>query len=331
MEDTPKSREGGVDGAAQQKADQLLYRDTISFDELVMRMRHIEARGIFDKDGQPIKPYQDAEFSLVTVYPPSSTAIAESPVVEIAGDRERLWTPQPTIYEDQLFIMNVLDRFLLTLENGASNDGDIASELVGLCGLSRAVGYEWPGRGQYHVMPPVIEQHSYQLNRGAIDLDYMRDSFDGCYVQDAKETLHHLNSHDLKDFYIDHQSFEEHLPIFNQTMKLLDYGRQRSGEWKFNVICDGSHRISYAVEETGRPINAILVQPPEGRVLTPYYAVPRPFHPATRLSSKRAERMFNHIENDKIHLLNEIIKKVGHYDWSQSGLQVSSLRSREQD
>lgn len=332
MEAVTVSREGGAYQAAIKKAAELVFRDVIELNELQQRMRHIEARGIFDENGRPIQPYKNAKFSMVTILPPDTSKVAEPPMVEHAEGCSRLWTPQPTIYQDQLFIMSVIDKFLHShSELIVSADQQVNEATVGLNGLTKAVLYDWPNRGSFHVMPPVIERHTYHLSHGAIDLDDLRDQFDGSYVKDAEDNLHALSDHDLQNFYIDHETYSEHLPIFNPTVELLDYGRQQNGSWQFDVICDGAHRIAYGIEELGMPVQAILVEAEDTTNLLPYYAVPRPFHPATRLSSKRAERMYGTIENDKIHLLQELIKKAGHYDWSPSGLHVSSLRSREKE
>ncbi|HLC32414.1 MAG TPA: hypothetical protein VJJ82_01170, partial [Candidatus Nanoarchaeia archaeon] len=56
------------------------------------------------------------------------------------------------------------------------------------------------------------------------------------------------------------------------------------------------------------------------------YALPMPFRPTTRLTSKDAEKMYPRLERDKIHLFNDFMKKVLHYDWR--GLYVSGLRSQ---
>ena len=92
----------------------------------------------------------------------------------------------------------------------------------------------------------------------------------------------------------------------------------------FTLFCDGSHRMDYALEHLNEPITVLLVEAP---ILVPYYALPMPFRPSTRLTSKDAERMYPTLERDKIHLFNEFLKKALHYDWREGGLQVSKLRS----
>ena len=37
--------------------------------------------------------------------------------------------------------------------------------------------------------------------------------------------------------------------------------------------------------------------------------------------------MYHKLERDKIHLFNDFIKKILHYDWEAGGLKVSKLRS----
>lgn len=91
------------------------------------------------------------------------------------------------------------------------------------------------------------------------------------------------------------------------------------------MVCDGSHRLDYAMEILNQPINVILV---ESENLFPYYAFPMPFRPTTRLTSKEAEKLYPKLERDKVHLLNDFIKKILHYDWGGGQLHVSSLRQQ---
>lgn len=286
----------------------------INFKELVEALRSIEFRGLHNKDGNKLKPYYRAKFSLAKVYPPK--AIGQSPQISNSNNElEYLFTPQPTIYQNQLQIMETVDEFLK--KNNLS-----------LTDLSEAVEYEWHGRGTYHVMPPVIEKHTYDFNNGFIDLDKLASRFKNSLIKDAQGNLHDLSNRFLNDFHIDEVSKINHLDIFNSNMPIINYGLKHSGKHSFYIVCDGSHRIDYAVEKLGVPITVVVVEAEkEEKPLIPYYALPVSFRPTLRLTSKESEKMYSRLERDKIHILNDFIKKTLHYNWEKGGLSVSKLRS----
>ncbi len=139
--------------------------------------------------------------------------------------------------------------------------------------------------------------------------------------------LHHLKDRFLNSFFIDEVSNIDHMDIFNCNAPLINYGVQYNGLHEFYIICDGSHRIDYSIETLNEPIS-VLVLEPNSTPLIPYYAFPVSFRPTIRLSSKRSEKMYPRLERDKIHLFNDFIKKVLHYDWSKGGLNIGSLRNK---
>lgn len=276
-------------------------------------MRHIAFRGIYDKRGSRVLPYKDARFSLTTVYPQSSPGT--SPEIKIGKRREPLFTPQPTIYENQTKILEEVDAFLLTHD-------------MKMSGLRNAVEYAWEGRGEFHILPPIIEKHTFQLKNGYLDLPRLLRRFKGLYVKDATGKLHALSDRYLQSFYIDEVSKIDHLDIFNSNVPIINYGLGHDGEFTFYIVCDGAHRLDYVLEKIKLPISVLLVEPKKkGDMLYPYYAFPVPFRPSLRLSSKKSEKMYHRLERDKIHLLNDFIKKTLHYDWEPAGLKVGKLRT----
>ena len=293
---------------------ELSLKNVLNFKELVEALRLVEFRGLHSKDGNKLKPYYQAKFSIAKVYPPK--AIGESP--QISNDKnelENLLTPQPTIYQNQLQIMETVDDFLK--KNNFS-----------LTDLSEAIEYEWRGRGIYHVMPPVIEKHTYDFNNGFIDLGKFAARFKNSLIKDSQGNLHDLSNRFLNKFHIDEVSTIDHLDIFNSNIPIINYGLKHSGKHSFYIVCDGAHRIDYAVEKLGVPITVIVVEAKdENKPLIPYYALPVSFRPTLRLTSKESEKMYPRLERDKIHVLNDFIKKTLHYDWEKGGLSVSKLRS----
>lgn len=290
----------------------LTLKNAIKIPELENMLRKVKFRGLYNKKAEHLQPYKEAKFSFATVYPPRN--MGSSPKIDIQGKREILYSPQPTIYENQIEIMKVLDGFL-------------AKKNLKLNSLRQAVEYEWEGRGIYHVLPPIIEKHSYVLKRGFFDLDKLTKRFKNCYTKDALGNLHDLSKRYLNSFYIDEVSAMNHLDIFHSNASLINYGTNNNGSFDFYIICDGVHRIDYALERIGKPITVIVAES-KGAPLIPYYAFPFPFRPTIRLSSKRSERMYPRLERDKVHLFNDFIKKILHYDWTAGGLNVSSLRSQ---
>ncbi len=276
-------------------------------------LRHIIFRGLYDKRGNNLYPYKSARVSLTTVYPQSSPGT--SPEIQIGRKREPLFTPQPTIYENQSKIVEEVDAFLLAHDMKLSK-------------LRRAVEYAWEGRGEFHVLPPVVEKHTYHLKDGYLDIPRLLKRFKDAYVKDALGNLHPLSERYLRSFYIDEVSTIDHLDIFNSNVPILNYGLGHDGEFTFYIVCDGAHRLDYVLEKIKEPMTVLLVEPEKkAEHLYPYYAFPVPFRPSIRLSSKKSEKMYHKLERDKIHLLNDFIKKTLHYDWEAAGLKVSKLRS----
>src|SRR4051812_43240713 len=111
-----------------------------SYADMQEMLRKIIFRGIYNNKGFQVHPYKNAHFTLTTVYPQASPG--GSPEIQIGKKREPLFTPQPTIYENQTKIIEEVDQFLL------SHD-------IKMSALRQAVKYDWKGRGEFHVLPPV--------------------------------------------------------------------------------------------------------------------------------------------------------------------------------
>ncbi|HLC58797.1 MAG TPA: hypothetical protein VJI68_02960 [Candidatus Nanoarchaeia archaeon] len=291
-------------------AENIIFEKRLDEVELISLLREISFRGLYDENGNPIKPYKNAKFSLVKVVPPEYPT--SYPQIMRDFKSRPLFTAQPTIYKSQIDMLMHVDEFLKTQGKRIHNLG------------FEAFQYDWEGRGRYHVLPPIIEKHVYDLNKGYFDLKKIASRFEGCYVKDAIGQLHPLSKRFIRDYYLDEESKISYLDIFNHNASLINYGMRFSGESTFYIICDGSHRMDLALEILNEPISAILVESDD---LLPYYAFPMPFRPTTRLTSKEAEAMFPKLERDKVHLLNDHLKKVLHYDWVVGGLYVSKLRS----
>ena len=275
-------------------------------------LRKVNCRGIYNKSGEKIKPYKNAKFSLATIYPPKQAT--GFPQLKHNGKFYPLFTSQPTIYKDITDIMKEVDEFLKTINK----------RIFKL--KFEAIQYYWEGRGRYHMLPPIIEKQRYPLKEGKFDQDKLVKKFRGCYVKDAKEKFHDLSQRILQDFYIDNYTKIDFLDIFNPNLELISYGLMFNGLYDFYIICDGSHRLDYAIQILNKPMKVIVV---EAEDLLPYYALPMPFLPLTRLSSKIAEKKYPNLERDKVHLLNDILKKFLHYDWEAGGLLVSKLRRKD--
>jgi len=302
-----------VSNISKQEKDLITFKGKIPFNELVEKLKEIEFRGLYNKEGAKIKPYKKAKFSLATVYP--SQAIGDSPIIKTGTKKEILFSPQPTIYSNQSDIIRTVDQFLI--KNGQRVNK-----------LKDAIEYEWEGRGLFNMLPPIIEKHTYQLTQGFIDLDKLIQSFDNFCVKDARGNLHNLSERYLKNYYIDEVSAIRHLDVFHSNAPLINYGVQYNHKQDFYIICDGSHRIDYSIEQLNEPVTVILVES-ERNSLVPYYAFPMPFRPTIRLSSKQSEKMYPRLERDKVHLFNDFLKKTLHYDWTNAGLNISRLRSNE--
>lgn len=286
----------------------------ISLAKLYQSLQNIVFAGVYNVRGGAIHPYGAVKYSLAQILPP--TSVGAPPQVVLPNKKSfNLFTSQPTIYQNQIEIMSEVDSFL-------------KKNKLQINDLQCAVKYHWPERGDFHVLPPIIEKHTYHLEQGYIDLADFTRRFQGCYIRDAIGKLHHLGERYLEGFYIDEVSKVDHLDIFHSHASIINYGLQHTGQFDFYVICDGSHRIDYAMEVLQKPITVIVVEPIEGHFL-PYYAFPVSFWPTMRLSSKQSEKMYMRLERDKIHLLHDLINKVLRYDWTAGNLMVSKLRSNK--
>ena len=293
--------------------EKITLKQITPFKDLKKMLQHTTFRGVYGKNEENLHPYKYAKFSIVKVHPQKN--IGHQPEITVGGKREPLFTPQPTIYENQTKIMEEVDNFLL--RHG-----------ITMSSLRSAIEYDWEGRGTFHVLPPIIEKHVYHMQNGYIDLKKLSNRFKGAYVKDARGNLHHLADRYLKSFYIDEVSNIHQIDTFGSNIPIINYGLGQNGKFTFYTICDGAHRIDYVLEKIGQPITAILVETTnERRPLYPYYALPVPFRPVIRLSSKKSEKMYHKLDRDKIHLLNDFICKSLHYNWEKGGLKVSKLRS----
>ncbi len=291
-------------------SEPITFERRLGKEEVISLLRNITFRGLYDKNGELLKPYKNAKFSLVKVVPPEYPT--SYPQIMRDFKSRPLFTAQPTIYNTQTEMLAQVDNFLKTQGKRIHNLD------------FEAFQYTWEGRGSYHVLPPIIEKHQYDLSKGYFDLKKLGARFNGVYVRDAKGQLHDLSKRFIKNFYLDNESKVNFMDIFNHNASLINYGMRFSEKAVFYIICDGSHRMDLALEILNEPISAILVESDD---LLPYYAFPMPFRPTTRLSSKDAEIMYPKLERDKIHLLNDFLRKVLHYNWEAGGLYVSKLRS----
>jgi len=284
---------------------------TLNLDELKDVFKKVIYRGVYNDRGYHLKPYDKARFSFVKVLPAKS--ISSAPTIVIGKEKKELFSPQPTIYKNQIEVVKTVDEFL-------KQKGMRVNKMNG------AIEYNWEGRGMYHMLPPIIEKHSIELKNGYFDLDKLCKVFKGVHVKDAQGNLHHLGDRYLKNYYIDEVSCIKHMDIFHSNASLINYGLSLNGKFDFYIVCDGMHRIDYSIEQLNEPINAILAESSNSHLL-PYYAFPMPYRPTIRISSKQAEKMYPRIERDKVHLFNDFINKVLHYDWSPTNLNISRLRS----
>lgn len=291
--------------------DKIKLLGEIELKELSKRLKLIEFRGIYNDKGENAKPYKYAKFSMAKVFPPQK--MGDSPYVVLNGKRSNLFSPQPTIYLNQVGIIESVDNFLKKIKKRVHK-------------LTGAIQYHWTGRGDFHMIPPIVEKHTYDLKNGFIDFNKLLKKFGDLYVKDASDKLHLISDRHLKSFHIDEVSFIRELDILHHNSHLINYGTKFNDKIDFYIVCDGSHRIDYALEKLNEPINVIVVEP-EKYDLVPYYAFPMPFMPTIRLSSKQAEKMYPRLERDKVHLFNDFLKKTLHYDWTKSELNVSKLRS----
>lgn len=280
-----------------------------TWDILKENFSKIAYKGVFDKDWKSINPYKNVKYSMGKIYPIDE--VGKNPILEFNGKKERLFTPQPTIYTNQLKVFDEVELFLSKMWKSITN---LWMEFI---------EYSWEWRWIYHMLPPIVEKFEIDFKNWFIDRDAMIKRFEWVYIKDYIWTLHHLWDRYLKNFHIDEEYTIKLVDVFNDNLKLINYWTNFNWKNTFYVICDWSHRVDFALEILQKPINAMIIE----WVELPYYALPQWFFPMTRISSKLAETAHWHLYIDKIHLLNDYIKKCLHYDWDAWNLKVSKLRS----
>ena len=176
----------------------LTLKKTVALNDLQEVLRKVKFRGLYDKNGGALYPYKNAKISIATLYPQEK--MGGSPVVKVNGKKEPLFSPQPTIYENQLDVIKTLHKFL-------------EKEGLAINGLEEAVEYEWEGRGDFHVLPPIIETHTYDLKKGFFDLEKLTNRFKNRFVKDAAGNLHDLSKRYLNSFFVDEVSKINHLDM----------------------------------------------------------------------------------------------------------------------
>ena len=106
------------------------------------------------------------------------------------------------------------------------------------------------------MLPPIVEKHIYAMKGGFIDLDTLAKSFQDFFVKDAQDNLHQISERYLKNFFIDEVSFIKHLDVFHSNAPIINYGLHLNGKHDFYIVCDGMHRIDYAIEYLHRTSTA---------------------------------------------------------------------------
>lgn len=222
----------------------------VRIDEIDERLRDVTLRGFPD-----VKIYEDSDISIREVTPD--------------WVKEKLFTPQPTIYRK-----DHLDR----IENMACLFFD---EGIDIFQLNQGYDYtavdENEGETDWTIIPPVVEFLPVDFGKkGEKGLNY--SSIIGQELRSyMQEKEHRLNS-ELNDL-----DFEEY--------------EQFSGMCSIPLICDGSHRIHSGLEED---VNQNLLFLSGSKMGFPYYAAPKPYS-CVHVESERPEGG----GSDKTHIISE--------------------------
>ncbi|MEA3430133.1 MAG: hypothetical protein U9R08_02580 [Nanoarchaeota archaeon] len=211
-----------------------------SFEELLTRLRKVPLNPqatIKESDGSLVYIYKNATFELKTLEP--------------SAVNQKLFTPQPIVYQERLDFLNDLrtkfkeqgydDPLQLTkcydfVSVYLDDDGNEKEEL-------------------WTLMPPLVEVNTYQMFAEQLQgfLDYSNH-------QKNLPSEHNINSE-----------------IESKLYKDVQIGIT------FPIICDGFHRVAAALE-LNIPITVLYVEGSDQRF--PYYGTPRPVAKLHKLQSR---------------------------------------------
>lgn len=220
--------------------------EKISFNDLCSRLRKVRLRGFPD-----VKIYENARINIKKLSPQDI--------------KEKIFTPQPTVYQDHLERINSMRK--LFLENGIDiynlNDGYdyIATDSDG-------------NESEWTLIPPVIEM--ILINHTGSGLDYSE------FLGKELKKLMDDGGHTL-----------------NPKLNSLSFP-EFSGRNFVPQICDGSHRIHSGVLENVNQ-NILLI---ENIIFGfPYYAAPQPYSTIRVIPTRDETELKVHILTDPAHKL----------------------------
>ena len=93
--------------------EHIVFERSLDENEIKELLSKITFRGLYDKDGNKVKPYKNARFQLVTVFPPSHPT--SFPQVRHNLMSFPLFIAQPTIYKTHTDKLASVERFLQTI------------------------------------------------------------------------------------------------------------------------------------------------------------------------------------------------------------------------
>lgn len=218
----------------------------ISFNDLCSRLREVRLRGFPD-----VKIYGNARINIKRV--------------SCEDVRRKIFTPQPTVYQDHLDRINLMRKLFL------GNGIDIYN-LQG--GYDYAATDSEGNESEWTLIPPVVEMIPIKCTSSG--LDYSE------FLGNALKKLIEAGGHKLNS-QLDHLTFPEF-----------------SGRNFVPQICDGSHRIHSGVLENAKQ-NILLIENAASGF--PYYAAPQPYSSIRVIPTRDETELKVHILTDPAHKL----------------------------
>ncbi|MFA4953361.1 MAG: hypothetical protein WC584_04005 [Candidatus Pacearchaeota archaeon] len=218
----------------------------ISFNDLCSRLRKVTLRGFPN-----VKIYEKARINIKNV---SREDI-----------KRRVFTPQPTVYQDHLERINLMRE--LFLKKGI--------DMYNLNGGYDYIATDSDGNeSEWTLIPPVVE--TIRINYNGLGLNYSE------FLGEELKKLMQEGGHAL-----------------NSNLNYLSF-QELSGRKSVPQICDGSHRIHAGVLENVNQ-NILLIE--NITFGFPYYAAPQPYNIVRVIPTRNEIELKVHILTDPAHKL----------------------------
>lgn len=249
-----------------------------SFEELYARLRKVPLNpqgSLKEPDGSLVSVYKTAKFEPVKMSPEEV--------------KQKLFTPQPIVYQERLDFLNALrDKFK---ELGYEDPLQLTKcyDFTSVYLDDRGVEKE----ELWTIMPPIIEVNQYPI-----------------FAEEVKG-------------FLDYSEYQENLPDghgINPELEQKNY-RDVQLDVAFPIICDGFHRVAAALDRN-IPVTVLYVYGSDQRF--PYYGSPKPVSELHKLQSRTDK--YENVKGKKEYVVAKPNHKSLYRHFPTAGIHCGGIR-----